>query len=29
VFPGERDLVRRRAAQGALDALRRVLAGEG
>jgi nicotinamide-nucleotide amidase len=29
VFPGERDLVRRRAAQAALDALRRVLAGEG
>jgi nicotinamide-nucleotide amidase len=29
VFPGERDVVRRRAAQAALDALRRVLAGEG
>ena len=28
VFPGERDVVRRRAAQAALDALRRVLAGE-
>jgi nicotinamide-nucleotide amidase len=29
VFPGERDVVRRRAAQAALDALRRVLAEEG
>ncbi|MGA2383865.1 MAG: competence/damage-inducible protein A [Gemmatimonadales bacterium] len=29
VFPGERDVVRRRAAQAALDALRCVLAGEG
>ena len=29
VFPGDRELVRRRAAQAALDALRRVLAGEG
>ena len=29
VFPGERDVVRRRAAQAALDALRRALAGDG
>ncbi len=29
VFPGERDVVRRRAAQAALDAPRRVLAGGG
>ncbi len=28
VFPGERDVVRRRAAQAALDAVRHVLAGE-
>ena len=29
VFPGDREMVRRRAAQAALDALRRVLAGGG